>query len=111
MLEPRYKHKCLEDFRWKECYDEHGVRHAIDEPPPLEESRLQIVNSWWNSRYQLNIFVSRTRMVAPNYASRVRTGWRSRFGRWMPLSGVRRAGPKSLVQPAQDSISRIVKGT
>ena len=40
-----------------ECYDEHGVRHAISEPPPPEESGLEIVNSWWNSRCQLTIFV------------------------------------------------------
>ena len=57
VLEPRYKHKCLEDFRWKECYDEHGVRHAISEPPAPEESGLEIVNSWWNSRCQLTVFV------------------------------------------------------
>ena len=57
MLEPRYKHKGLEDFRGKECCDEQGVRHAINEPPPPEESGLPIVNSWWNSRYQLKIFV------------------------------------------------------
>jgi hypothetical protein len=56
VLEPRYKHKCLENFRWKECYDANGVRNSIDEPPP-EESGLAIVNSWWNARYQATIFV------------------------------------------------------
>ena len=24
VLEPRYKHKALAEFRWKECYDEQG---------------------------------------------------------------------------------------
>ncbi len=24
VLERRYKHKCLENFRWKECYDENA---------------------------------------------------------------------------------------
>ena len=30
VLEPRYKHKYLGDFRWSECYDEDGVRHAME---------------------------------------------------------------------------------
>ena len=28
VLEPRYKHPGIADFRWKECYDEHGARSA-----------------------------------------------------------------------------------
>ena len=51
VLEPRYKHKCLSDFRWKEWYDEHGNRHAIDPPPPPQPSEFRRVNSWWNARY------------------------------------------------------------
>jgi hypothetical protein len=57
VLEPRYKHKCLSDFRWKEWYDEHGNRHAIDQPPPPEPSEFRRVNSWWNVRYQATIMV------------------------------------------------------
>jgi hypothetical protein len=48
VLEPRYKHKALSEFRWKECYDENGVRHAIEEEPPPKPSEFKIVNSWWN---------------------------------------------------------------
>jgi hypothetical protein len=57
VLEPRYKHKALEDFRWKECYDENGVRQAIEEEPPPPASEYTRVNSWWNARYQLTIVV------------------------------------------------------
>jgi hypothetical protein len=57
VLEPRYKHKALSEFRWKECYDEQGVRHVFDEPPPPKESEFYTVNSWWNARYQLTIVV------------------------------------------------------
>ena len=57
VLEPRYKHKALSEFRWKECYDEQGVHHVIDEPPPPKESEFKTVNSWWNARYQITIFV------------------------------------------------------
>ena len=57
VLEPRYKHKALENFRWKECYDENGVRHAFEEEPPAKPSEYRAVNSWWNARYQLNILV------------------------------------------------------
>jgi hypothetical protein len=57
VLEPRYKHQALSEFRWKECYDEDGVRHAIEDEPkpgPSEDTR---VNSWWNDKYKLNIIV------------------------------------------------------
>ena len=57
VLEPRYKLKCLETFRWKECYDENGTRHAIAEEPPPQPSDFRRVNSWWNSRYQVTISV------------------------------------------------------
>lgn len=57
VLEPRYKHKALENFRWKEWYDEQGVRHAIDEEQPSAPSEYRAVNSWWNARYQVTIAV------------------------------------------------------
>lgn len=57
VLEPRYKHQGLSEFRWKECYDEHGVRHAIEQEPPPQPSEYRRVNSWWNDRYRLNIVV------------------------------------------------------
>jgi hypothetical protein len=59
VLEPRYKHKALSEFRWKECYDENGVRHAIEEEPPPKPSEFKIVNSWWNERYQVTIGVAK----------------------------------------------------
>ena len=57
VLEPRYKHKALSEFRWKECYDEHGVRQAIEQEPPPQPSEFRRVNSWWNARYQVTILV------------------------------------------------------
>jgi hypothetical protein len=57
VLEPRYKHKSLETFRWKECYDENGVRHAIPEEPLPQASDFRRVNSWWNDKYQVTIVV------------------------------------------------------
>ena len=57
VLEPRYKHKALSEFRWKECYDEDGVRHTVEEEPAPKPSEYTRVNSWWNDRYQLNIVV------------------------------------------------------
>jgi len=57
VLEPRYKHKSISEFRWKEWYDEEGNRHEIDESPPPEPSEFRIVNSWWNPRYQVTIMV------------------------------------------------------
>lgn len=57
VLEPRYKHKALSEFRWKECYDEHGVRQPAEEPPPPKPSEFKRVNFWWNSSYQLTIVV------------------------------------------------------
>jgi hypothetical protein len=61
MLEPRYKHRALSEFRWKECYDEQGVRQVIEEPPPPTQSEFRTVNSWWNARYQVTIIVVKDR--------------------------------------------------
>ncbi len=57
VLEARYKHQGLSEFRWKECYDGDGVRHAVEEEPPPKPSGYRRVNSWWNDRYQLTIIV------------------------------------------------------
>jgi len=57
VLEERYRHKSIEDFRWKECYDEDGVRHELPEEPKPKPSELRRVNSWWNSTYQANVVV------------------------------------------------------
>ena len=45
VLEPRYKHKAIENFRWKEYYDPDGTRHAIEDEPPAAPSELIWVNS------------------------------------------------------------------
>lgn len=57
VLEPRYKHKALSEFRWKECYNEDGVREVLEEEPAPKPSEYTRANSWWNERYQLNIIV------------------------------------------------------
>ena len=57
VLEPRYKHQHLSEFRWTECYDEDGVRHAIEEEPPPPPSEFRTVNSWWSDRLQTTITV------------------------------------------------------
>jgi hypothetical protein len=57
VLEPRYKHKRLEEFRWSECYTEDGVRHEIPKEEPPEPSEFTRANSWWNDKYQATIVV------------------------------------------------------
>jgi len=57
VLEPRYKHKALENFRWKECYDESGARHAIPQELPPQASEFRRVNSWWSDKYQVTVIV------------------------------------------------------
>lgn len=57
VLEPRYKHKGMENFQWKECYYEDGTRHEIPDEPKVEASDWRRVNSWWNSSYQVTIIV------------------------------------------------------
>ena len=57
VLEPRYKHKAMEDFSWKECYDENGVRHAIPEEPQPQVSEFRRVNSWRSDRCQMTVIV------------------------------------------------------
>ncbi len=66
ILEPRYKHKGLEEFRWKECYDENGVRHEIaEEEQPLQTTEFKKVNSWWSSRHQLTFIVFHDKQGRP----------------------------------------------
>ena len=57
ILEPRYKHKGLEEFRWKECYDENGVRQDIAEEPQPQPSPWKRINSWWSEKLQVTIVV------------------------------------------------------
>jgi hypothetical protein len=57
VLEPRYKHQGLGEFRWKECYDENGVRQVLDEEPTPKPSEFRRVNTWWNARFQVTIVV------------------------------------------------------
>ena len=45
VLEPRYKHKSLSEFRWKECYYEDGTRHEFEEEKPREPPEFETVNS------------------------------------------------------------------
>ena len=59
VLEPSYKHKCLENFRWKECYDENGVREEVHDEPMQGPTQFRWINSWWNAKYQVNITVLR----------------------------------------------------
>ena len=47
----------MENFSWKECYDENGVRHAIPQEPPAQASEFRRVNSWWSDRYQVTVIV------------------------------------------------------
>jgi len=57
VLEPRYKHQGIAEFRWKECYDESGVREVLEEEPTSEPSEYRRVNSWWDSRHRATINV------------------------------------------------------
>src|SRR5690349_19409021 len=57
VLEPRYKHQGIKEFRWKECYDEDGNRMELEEEAPAKPSGYVRVNSWWNPRFQLHIVV------------------------------------------------------
>lgn len=59
VVEPRYKLKAITEFRWKECFDENGVRLPIEEEPPPPPSECTVVNSWWSERLQVNIHVVR----------------------------------------------------
>lgn len=59
VLEPRYKHKGLENFRWKEYFDQDGNRYEVPAPPNPQPSDLRRVNVWWSAKYQANIHIYR----------------------------------------------------
>jgi hypothetical protein len=70
VLEPRYKNQGIKEFRWTECFDEHGMRHVIDDKPAPQPSEYVQVNSWWNSRYQLNILVIKNKQGRARFTIR-----------------------------------------
>ncbi len=57
VLEPRYKHKDLENFQWDEYCDEDGTRHQVEKEPPPEPSEYRVVNSWWNANYGVTFYI------------------------------------------------------
>lgn len=68
VLEPRYKHQHMSEFRWKECYDEDGTRYPMEEKPPPPVSEFRTVNSWWSDRLQVTVLVVQKKMVAPKHS-------------------------------------------
>jgi hypothetical protein len=57
ILEPRYRHQGMAEFRWKECYDEEGNRHEFPQEPAPAASDYTKTNSWWSERLKLTIYI------------------------------------------------------
>src|SRR4051794_33771859 len=75
VLEPRYKRKELSDFRWKESYDQDGVRYPVEQEEPAKPSEYMAVNSWFSSRLQVTIRVFHDKQgrarFAPSFENRL----------------------------------------
>jgi hypothetical protein len=104
VLEPRYKHKALSEFRWKECYDEQGVRHVLNEPPPAKQADFKTVNSWWNCRFQLTIAVMKDKQ------GRARFGvlFNDRLGFTIRTLDAAAAWPVEAEQKAQTKLASLI---
>jgi hypothetical protein len=57
VLEPRYKHKGIADFRWESAYDENGNPIEIESDTDFGPSGYQQVNAWWNAKLQATVLV------------------------------------------------------
>jgi hypothetical protein len=73
VLEPRYRHKALENFRWKSYFTGDGEEEVLEtDPPPEKETpgKWRLVNSWWNEKFSAEV------LIFWNEESRVRYGLR-----------------------------------
>jgi hypothetical protein len=59
VLEPRYKHQRISEFRWPVCYDREGTAFPLDQDQKDNAGGAEywLVNSWWNARFQATIKV------------------------------------------------------
>jgi len=105
VLEERYKLKCLQDFRWKECYDENGVRQEITEEPPPEPSQFRRINSWWNSRYQLTVIVIKD----PRGRARFTISVEDRLAFTIRTLDAAAAWPVEAEQKAQNKLASLIR--
>jgi len=64
VLEPRYRHQGISEFRWPVCYGQNGVPVPLEQEPGDQTSgpvEYRLVNSWWNAQYQATIRVCQDR--------------------------------------------------
>jgi len=104
VIEPRYKHKCLTEFRWRECYDEDGVRHAIEPEPEPQPSEYRVTNSWWNSRYQLTVSVLKDK----EDRSRMQISFRDRLAFTVKTLEAASVWPLEAERKAVEKLSKLI---
>jgi hypothetical protein len=57
VIEPRYRHQKITEFRWQECFEEDGTRIPLDEEHVQSFWDYRLVNSWWSDRLRTKIMV------------------------------------------------------
>ena len=59
VIEPRYRHQKITEFRWQEYFEEDGTRIPLnEEPKPVQSpAEYRLVNSWWSDRLRTKIMI------------------------------------------------------
>jgi hypothetical protein len=58
VIEPRYRHQKITEFRWQDCFEEDGTRIPLNEEAVAQSpSAYRLVNSWWSDRLRTKIMV------------------------------------------------------
>jgi hypothetical protein len=106
VVEPRYKHQKITEFRWQECYDEDGVRIPLDpeQGPTPEPSKYRQVNSWWSDRLKAKIIVYK------DDQGHARVGGEVENGLWFALRTLEAASvwPMEAEQKAQKKLATLI---
>lgn len=79
VVEPRYRHKDITEFRWEECYDEAGVRIPLTKESVSSGGEFRRINSWWSEQLKTRIIVYHDKQ------SRARVGVEVENGLWLAL--------------------------
>lgn len=59
VIEPRFRRKGWENFRWERCYHEDGTEEIFREEPAPEPSPWRQVNRWWSHKLFAEVLVLR----------------------------------------------------
>jgi hypothetical protein len=106
VIEPRYRHQKITEFRWQEYFEEDGTRIPLnEEPKPVQSpAEYRLVNSWWSDRLRTKI------MIYHDKWGHARVGAESENGLWFALRTMEAAAawPIQAEERAQKKLATLI---